>query len=341
MGQYLSEKCRDIVALTAARWPKGVREDVWSLRPADLDKAIASDRFREELAFIDKEGIKAYSVRDEGYPEKLRQIHDPPPVIFVKGDLLESDTDSVAIVGARMCSMYGSRMAEKLAFELALRGITVVSGMARGIDSAAHAGALKAGGRTIAVMGSGFKNIYPSESADLAAEISSNGAVITEFPSFAEPLKRNFPRRNRIVSGLVKGVVVVEAALKSGAMITVDFALDQGKDVFAVPGRADSGVSEGANHLIRTGAKLVTSVDDILEELKIGSIPREAVKKAVLSDDEKALMRVLEREHESHLDALAESSGLGLRANEVLLRMELKGLVKAHPGRVYALSAAR
>jgi DNA processing protein len=334
VGQYLSEKCRDIVALTAARWPKGVREDMSSVRPADLDQAIASDRSREELAFIDKEGIKAYSVRDEGYPLRLREIHDPPPVIFVKGDLLECDTDSVAIVGARMCSMYGARMAEKLAFELALRGITVVSGMARGIDSAAHVGALKAGGRTIAVMGSGFKNIYPSESADLAGKISLNGAVITEFPSLAEPLKHNFPRRNRIVSGLVKGVVVVEAALKSGAMITVDFALDQGKDVFAVPGRADSGMSEGTNHLIRTGA-------NILEELKIGSAPKEAVKKAVLSDDEKALMRVLRKEHESHLDALAESSGLGLRTNEVLLRMELKGLVKAHPGRVYALAAPR
>lgn len=341
MGHYLSEDCRDIAALTVSRWPKAVKEDTAPLRPIDLDHAIASDKFREELAYMEKEGIRAYSVRDEGYPPQLREIHDPPPVIFVKGELLECDTDSVAIVGSRMCTMYGARMAEKLAFELASRGITVVSGMARGIDSAAHAGALKAGGRTIAVMGSGFGNIYPRGAAELAGNISRSGAVITEFPSFVEPLKYNFPRRNRVVSGLAKGVVVVEAALKSGAMITVDFALDQGKDVFAVPGRADSGMSEGANHLIRTGAKLVTSVDDILDELKIGSLPRQAAKKSVLSDDEEAIIRVLEKQHEAHLDVLAEGSGLGLRAGAILLRMELKGLVKAHPGRVYALPALR
>jgi DNA processing protein len=235
------------------------------------------------------------------------------------------------------------RMAENLAFDLAGRGITVVSGMARGIDSAAHRGAIKAGGRTIAVMGSGFRNIYPRESEALAKEIAASGAVVTEFQSEVTPVKYNFPRRNRIISGLVKGVVVVEAAEKSGALITADFALNEGRDVFAVPGRADSPSSSGTNLLIKSGAKLVTCAADVIEELDLavpGVGPCDKKNAAFgsrkgLSDDEKSVLRVLEAEDGVHIDVLAERSGLGRRVSEVLLKMEIKGLVTASAGRTY------
>jgi DNA processing protein len=213
--------------------------------------------------------IRIIHLRDEKYPEALKNIYSPPRELFYKGDLLKEDSNCVAIVGSRKCSLYGLQMAEKIAFELASRGITVVSGMAKGVDQAAHRGALKAKGRTIAVMGSGFNHIYPSGSEALAQEILESGAVITEYTADTRPLRMNFPKRNRIISGLSKGVVVVEAAEKSGSLITVDFALNQGRDVFAVPGRVDSPVSRGTNLLIQNGAKAVMNVDDILNELDL------------------------------------------------------------------------
>jgi len=213
--------------------------------------------------------IKALHLEDEKYPEALKNIYSPPRELFYKGDLLKEDSNAVAIVGSRKCSLYGMQVAEKIAFELATRGITVVSGMAKGIDQAAHRGALKAKGRTIAVMGSGFNHIYPAGSEKLAQEIAESGAVITEYSANTKPLRMNFPKRNRIISGLSNGIVVVEAAEKSGSLITVDFALDQGKDVFAVPGRIDSAVSRGTNLLIQNGAKMVVNIDDILSELNV------------------------------------------------------------------------
>ncbi len=372
MKQNLSAACRDIIALSLAPGlgPRSIRtlldeapggRDVFAVDDAKLRKiagryhldarqikqAAQAPEFEKELSYMGKEGINAVSCLDEGYPKALREIADAPPVLFFKGDMLFSDADAVAIVGARRCSFYGMRMAEKLGYELASRGITVISGMARGIDSAAHRGALKAGGRTIAVMGSGFRNIYPNEAKGLVGEISANGAVVTEFHSAVEPLRENFPRRNRIISGMAKGVVVVEAAVKSGAMITVDFALEQGKEVFAVPGRADSGISGGTNSLIQTGAKLVMCVDDILEELKFdlgsqvrggnsGILPRQA---ASLSEEEAAVLAVLE-EDEMNVGDLAEKSRLGRRVSEALVKLQIKGLVKALPGGRYGLSGA-
>lgn len=204
--------------------------------------------------------------RDD-YPTMLAEIHDPPGALFVKGQLVPQDSMSVAIVGTRHATQYGLQQAERLASGLARAGITVVSGLARGIDAAAHRGALTAGGRTIAVLGSGLLEIYPPEHKDLAQEIASHGAVVSESPPRMKPMSGLFPQRNRIITGLSLGVIVVEAPLRSGAILSTTHATEQGREVFAVPGRVDSRASHGCHQLIRDGAKLVESVDDVLEEL--------------------------------------------------------------------------
>ncbi len=201
-----------------------------------------------------------------GYPGLLARIDDPPSLLFTRGSLLPCDALSVAIVGARHATPYGLKVAERLAGGLARAGYTVVSGLARGIDAAAHRGALAAGGRTIAVLGSGVLNIYPPEHADLARDVIASGAVVSELPPLTEPTTGTFPQRNRIVSGLSLGVVVVQAAERSGALITARLAGEQGREVFAVPGEIDCRMSRGSHRLIRDGAKLVEHVDDILEE---------------------------------------------------------------------------
>jgi DNA processing protein len=225
----------------------------------------------KETSLIKKAGISILTLFDDDYPANLKNIYDPPMVLYIKGKLKKKDEFSVAIVGSRKCTYYGINMAEKIAGCLSDHGLTIVSGLARGIDTAAHIGALKTRGRTIAVLGNGLSTIYPPENSLLAERISDNGALISEFPMQALPHKNNFPRRNRIISGLSKGVVVVEAAQKSGALITADFALEQGRDVFAVPGMAERLSSAGTNALIKQGAKLVDSAEDILEELKTGT----------------------------------------------------------------------
>ena len=230
-----------------------------------------SGEYAEELEYIESENVKVLCFKDEGYPGPLRDIYDPPPVIFYKGSIKAEDANSVAIVGSRRASSYGIRMAEELAAGLVEKGVTVISGLARGVDLAAHQGALSAGGRTLAVMGTGFRHIYPPEASGTVPGICASGAVITEYPSKASPTRMSFPRRNRIISALSRGVVIVEAAEKSGALITADFALEQGREVFAVPGRADIRTSKGTNSLIQQGAKLVTCAEDILEEIGTSS----------------------------------------------------------------------
>ena len=201
-----------------------------------------------------------------GYPAMLARIDDPPPLLFVRGSLLPHDSLAVAVVGARHATPYGLKVAEQLGGSLARAGYTVVSGLARGIDAAAHRGAIKAGGRTVAVLGSGVLNVYPPEHADLAREVIDAGAMISELPPLANPQPGTFPQRNRIVSGMSLGVVVVQASERSGALITARLAGEQGREVFAVPGDIDCRMSRGCHRLIRDGAKLVESVDDILEE---------------------------------------------------------------------------
>lgn len=222
----------------------------------------------EELAYCAAQQIQVLLPTDAAYPPRLRDIHDPPGVLFLKGSLTPADQLAIAIVGTRHATAYGTAQAERLASSLARAGYTVISGLARGIDAAAHRGALAAGGRTVAVLGSGLTELYPPEHKGLAEEIAAGrGAVLSECPPRMPPLASSFPQRNRIISGLSLGTIVVEADIQSGALITARLATEQGREVFAVPGRVDNRMSHGCHRLIRDGAKLVESIDDVLEEL--------------------------------------------------------------------------
>ena len=259
----------------------GGAAEVLAAAPADLrevpgigtkiSRAIVAARTESPAAAILEEcrrnEITLAMPANEGYPRLLKEIVDPPGVLFVKGRLLPQDALAIAIVGSRHATHYGLMQAERLASGLARAGLTITSGLARGIDAAAHRGALSAGGRTIAVLGSGVLNIYPPEHKELAAAVIENGALISESSPHSEPFSGAFPQRNRIISGMSLGVIVVEASRQSGALITARLANEQGRQVFAVPGRIDSRMSQGCHRLIRDGAKLVESIDDVLEEL--------------------------------------------------------------------------
>ncbi len=221
----------------------------------------------DELQRCSDFGIDILEVHSDGYPRRLKEIFDPPAVLFCQGPLLPQDDLAIAIVGTRHASPYGLLQAERFAKGLALAGMTIISGLARGIDAAAHRGALAAGGRTIAVLGSGILNLYPPDHRSLANEIVTHGAVLSEFPTLQPPKAGAFPRRNRLVSGLTLGVLVIEAAERSGALISARHAMEQGRDVFALPGRVDNRNSRGCHRLIRDGAKLVENIDDVLAEL--------------------------------------------------------------------------
>jgi DNA processing protein len=285
--------------------------------------------------------IKTVSLESREYPDNLKVIHGAPKMLFVRGNILKSDHNAVAIVGTRTPTYYGLEQSEKISYDLALRGITVVSGMARGIDSAAHRGAIKAGGRTIAVLGSGHGHIYPPENRKLYEEIAKCGAVISEFPQDTLPLRANFPRRNRIISGLTKGTVVVEAPERSGALITANFALEEGREVFAVPGNITSSKSCGTNRLIKEGAKLVQNVDDILEELRhvIDTEDTDKIRDAesgkvstLLSFEEEKAFAALD-ENPKSLDQISEILDLPTqKVSQLLIKLELKSFIKTLPG---------
>lgn len=231
--------------------------------------AVAGDEIdvQSEIDLCAAHAVTIVSERDAAYPRALAEIHDPPGVLFVRGAILPQDALAVAIVGSRHATQYGIAQAERLAGSLARAGMTVVSGLARGVDAAAHRGALNAGGRTLAILGSGVLNMYPPEHIELADAIARQGAVISESPPRSPPLSGAFPQRNRIISGMSLGVLVVEASTNSGALITARHAMEQGREVFAVPGRVDNRMSRGCHRLIRDGARLVESADDVLEEL--------------------------------------------------------------------------
>ena len=324
-----------------------------------IASAIAGFSFeslKKELELAQKLKIQVMTLQDEDYPRSLKEIYDPPLCLYVKGALLPSDTVSLAIVGSRRASYYGLSCARNFAYSLAGAGITIVSGLARGIDTQAHQGVLKAKGRTIAVLGSGLNRVYPAENKDLADKIAERGAVVSEFPLNAEPLARNFPRRNRIISGLSLGTIVVEAAKNSGALITADFALEQGKDVFAIPGSVTSATSFGTNQLIKQGAKLVDSIEDIIEELKpklenlLRSKPiypmsefkaRETIdvkhsRDKVLSEEENKVRNLLDGEKARYADEIIENSGLpGAKVMSILLKLEVNNLIKQLPGKMF------
>lgn len=301
--------------------------------------AIDPRRENERAAAL---GAHLVAVGDEEYPRSLAAIHDPPMALYVKGTLELRDKHAVAIVGSRQTTNYGLETAERMAYLLAQNGITVVSGLARGIDSAAHRGALKAKGRTLAVLGGGLDRFFPPENKALGDEIAGNGAVMTEYPLGREPDKTTFPVRNRIVSGLAMGVLVVEANATSGAMITARQALEQGRQVFAVPGRIDSSTARGAHALIKAGAKLVENVEDILDEFEMliprQAAPQPALPRPPLSADEQKVVDALAEEGQTDLDNLTRRTGLAPSAMSALLVvLEMKRVIRMLPGRVIAL----
>jgi DNA processing protein len=286
---------------------------------------------------------------DPEYPLNLREIYDPPLVLYVRGALLAGEKHAIGIVGSRRTSLYGQEMSRKLAYQLARVGATIVSGLARGIDTCAHKGALQAKGRTIAVIGCGIDQMYPPENAKLADEIvEKGGAVVTEFPFGVKPDKQHFPMRNRIISGWSMGVIVVEANQKSGALITAKFANEQGRQVFAVPGRADSILSRGANKLIKDGAKLTEDAEDVLSEFEY-LVPKDKVARAdaggtrsalKLSEMEAKVMAAIGDE-EVVIDELIRATGLTSAAvSATLLGLEMKKVVKQLPGKLYARNPA-
>jgi DNA processing protein len=310
-----------------------IADEIYSLKSQDLDK---------EFTLAKKYGLKIMTYEDKDYPENLKNIPDPPIVLYIKGQLKEQDKFSIAIVGSRRASFYGLSCAERFALDLSNKGFTIISGMASGVDTSAHKGALKQNGRTIAVMGSGFEHIYPTENEELVEEISRNGAVISEFPIDTRPLRQNFPQRNRVISGLSLGVLVVEAARNSGALITADFALEQGREVFALPGKVDSCTSFGTNELIKQGAKLVSCIDDILEEFNLTvSEPTQSTLRldkhspGNLGNEESHLYDLLS-EQPITLDEIAEKTNMNIsRLSTLLLKLQMKELIKQLPGKQF------
>ena len=308
----------------------------------EIQKGPVDKRVEKELSLLKEVGGKIMTMKDVSYPNRLKEIYDPPPLLYVKGDLKKEDELAVAIVGSRKTTPYGKWMTEKMGQELARQGITIVSGMARGIDSHAHWGALSGGGRTIAVLGSGVDVVYPPENRNLYKRIMDQGAVLSEFPMSSPPEGGHFPKRNRIISGLSLGVVVVQAGMESGSLITANYALEQGREVFAVPGNVGSNSSRGTHQLIKDGAKLVESSEDILVEvLPQWSKEREAsqdVERPVrdLTDEEKVLYGQL-GETPLHIDALIRESHFDPgKVSSLLLDLELKGLISQWPGKCFS-----
>lgn len=288
-------------------------------------------------------GCKVTVYGDEDYPQMLSQIYDPPLLLFYYGELPEPDEICITVIGTRKCTNYGKQVAEIFARDLAEQGIVIVGGMARGIDSAGHRGALNGGGKTVAVLGSGLDVIYPPENDKLYAQICANGAVVSEFPLGTGPLARNFPRRNRIMSGFSQGILVVEAGEKSGTSLTVDYALQQGRDVFAVPGPVTASSSKGTNRLLKQGAKFALCAEDIRSEY-CSEPPKVVYRKKTKEQDaeagitgpEQKLMELLQTP--MRLDEIQAEEGIDMDVSQLsvtLTLMEIRGLVRQLPGNYY------
>lgn len=299
------------------------------------------DRWREvegQLARLDRAGGRLVTWDDASYPELLRQIHDPPLFLFVLGELTAQDACAVAVVGSRDASPYGRQMTATIGEALAGRGITVVSGLARGIDAAAHDAALRAGGRTIAVLGSGIDVVYPSEHHRLHMRIAQTGAVVSEYPMGTQPDAENFPARNRIISGLSLGTVVIEASERSGSLITAHCAAEQGREVFAVPGPVGAR-TRGTHQLLRQGAALAESADDVLNEIAPHLRAAPAAPLPTLSDLETAIVAQLDEQPRSVDDVIARTGLAPGTVLETLLVLELRGVVRQLPGQCFARAA--
>lgn len=328
----------------------GSMKDAWiagedKLQPIIGAKALAGYRTALhdwdpdlELKKVEHLGFKIYCFGDSAYPANLKRISDPPPVLYGWGSFEYGDDIAVAIVGTRNPTPMGTFTAKDFASKLCYQGLTIISGMARGIDSEAHRGAIEANGRTIAVLGSGLDKPYPIENESLMEKIAGQGIVISEFPLGTDPYAKNFPARNRIISGLSLGVVVVEAAQDSGSLITAGFALEQGRDVFAVPGNIENDRSKGPHKLIRQGAKLVETYQDILVELSIPQLSGAEIQAAdslALNELEQKIMTVMRREP-LHIDHILRMAALApAQVSSTLTQLELRGLVKRYPGQLY------
>jgi len=310
---------------------------------------------KPELELAHKLGVYLINLEDERYPPVLKRIYDPPPVLYVKGGLTRDDNLAISIVGSRRCSLYGQEQSSRFAHFLASAGFTICSGMARGIDTAAHQGALSARGRTIAVQGCGLATIFPPENKKLFELIAESGACLSELPLKYEPLRENFPPRNRIIAGLSLGTIVIEAALRSGALITARAALDYDREVMAVPGKIDSPLSRGAHQLIKQGARLIESVEDVTEALghigeqlteHVGIAAANAAERAEktlfdasqlkLSDAERKIYDCLNSEPKHVEQVIAETNLAAGVVSATLISMRLKGLIKQLPGSMFA-----
>jgi len=322
----------------------GSLAEAWSAGPTDLRsaglddrvvRAIATERPNidpdSELERLEKHGTRALTWNDDAYPALLKEIDDAPPVLYVRGDISSIDEWVVSVVGTRRPTPYGRQVAEEISYQLASHHISVVSGLARGVDAIAHRAAIQAGGKTVAVLACGLDIIYPPEHARLAREIMEHGALISDYPLGTQPRGDYFPRRNRIMSGVSLGVLVVEGDVKSGALITARLALDQNRDVFAIPGSIFSPQSRGTNAIIQKGeAKLVQTVEDVLEELNLTMVPHQIEMQELMpaTDTECDLLRHISKEP-VHIDEVCRRSGLPVSTvSSVLAMMELKGLIK-------------
>jgi DNA processing protein len=329
------------------------------LRPETIESIIKrefQDAAVKELERVKQLGGDVLILDDGSYPNLLREIDDPPITLYVRGAWQECfDLPCVAVIGSRMCSTYGQNASEMLARDLAERGICIVSGLARGIDTAAHRGAIRGNGKTIAVLGTGIDGVYPRENAKLIHEIlDSGGALVSQFPLGTPPLKDNFPYRNRIISGLSLGVLIVEASERSGSLITARLATEQNREVMAVPGNITSGNSYGTNYLIKSGAKLVQQWQDVVAEFPMeiaaeilppkmekqsanGGTPKTAVMPAGLSENEQKVWQELKPDDSTHIDVLLETTGLSFgELNSVLVGLDIRDMIRVLPGKHYA-----
>ncbi len=323
---------KDIMALKGIR--KKTKERIIHYRKYEFLENVLSN--------IEKNNVNVVTIFDNTYPKSLRYIYGSPKVLYYKGEFSPKDNLAIAIVGSRKATSYGMWASKKIANELSDLDITIVSGMANGIDTSAHKGALKENGRTIAVLGSGIDIVYPAKNKGLYNSICEDGIVISEFPLGTKPLPYNFPQRNRIISGLSLGVVVVEAEEKSGSLITASFAAEQGKEIFAVPGNINSLFSKGTNKLIKDGAKIVMDVDDIIEEIyelheKVEEINEKRINFSNLSETEIKIVKCI-KEGSTHCDSIVYKTGLDISTvTSTLTILELKGVVEEMPGKVYTL----
>jgi DNA processing protein len=321
----------------------GDAESAWKAAPAELAGAglslkmierVVAVREKADLAHIwdqiQSKGIEVLTWLDEAYPQRLKEIEQPPPVLYVRGALLPEDTWAVAIVGTRRVTPYGRQVTEQIASFLAANGVTVVSGLARGVDAIAHSAALKAGGRTLAVLGSGVDRIYPPENRALAEQIFELGAVLSDYAPGTPPESSNFPPRNRIISGLSMAVVVIEAGETSGALITAEFAAEQGREIFAVPGNILAPQSKGTNKLIQQGALPLLSASDIMQALNLTRVGQhKAARKALPADEVEAKLLTAMGEEPLHVDEIRNQTGLPVeKVSATLVMMELKGMVR-------------